>query len=122
MAREEDDPYGLAVERVLELDDQRWRKLRSLIADMLPTRDRWLPLLAGRLKAASPLDGMQLARVRQHLDEDLRLLVSRVLTRAHAAIGIEKIAALSILMQAAARRAAAERPELGEWMQSGAPS
>jgi ATP-dependent helicase/nuclease subunit A len=121
LAHEEQDAYGAAVDRVLALDDQRWRRLVSLISHMLPSRDRWLPLLAGRLQAARALDGAQLARVRQHLDEDLRLLVSRVLTRAHEAVGTEKIAALSQLMQGAARRAVAERPELGSWAQNGAP-
>ena len=121
LAHEEEDAYGVAVDRVLALDDQRWRRLRSLIANMLPNRDRWLPLLAGRLQVASALDGAQLARVRQHLDEDLQLLVSRVLTRAREAIGAEKIAALSQLMQGAARRAVVERPELGDWVDNGAP-
>jgi ATP-dependent helicase/nuclease subunit A len=121
LAHEEEDTYGTAVERVLALDDQRWRRLVSLIANMLPSRDRWLPLLAGRLQAASALDGAQLARVRQHLDEDLRLLVSRVLTRAQEAMGSEKIAALSPLMQGAARRAVVERPELRDWLENGAP-
>ena len=93
LAYDADDQFGAAVDRVLALDDQRWRKLLKLIADMLPSRDRWLPLLAGRLQAASALDEAQLARVRQHLDEDLRLLVSRVLIRAHDILGAEKIAA-----------------------------
>jgi ATP-dependent helicase/nuclease subunit A len=121
LAHEEQDAYGVAVDRVLALDDQRWRRLRSLIANMLPSRDRWLPLLAGRLQVASALDDAQLARVRQHLDEDLRLLVLRVLTRAHEAIGAEKISALSQLMQGAARRAAVERPELCHWAENGEP-
>jgi ATP-dependent helicase/nuclease subunit A len=121
LAHEEQDAYGVAVDRVLALDDQRWRRLRSLIANMLPSRDRWLPLLAGRLQVASALDDAQLARVRQHLDEDLRLLVSRVLTRAHEAIGAEKVAALSHLMQGAARRAVVERPELCDWVHNGEP-
>jgi ATP-dependent helicase/nuclease subunit A len=121
LAREDNDAYGVAVDRVLALDDQRWRKLLSLIADMLPTRDRWLPLLAGRLQAASALDTTQLVRVRHHLDEDLRLLISRVLRRALEAIGAEKMAALSQLMQGAARRAVVERPELRDWLENGAP-
>ena len=45
---------------LLALDDQRWRRLVELIAEMLPSRDRWLPLLAGRLQAASSLDEAQL--------------------------------------------------------------
>ncbi|MEA3159255.1 MAG: hypothetical protein QOD95_803, partial [Gammaproteobacteria bacterium] len=74
LAHQGGDQFGLAVDRVLELDDQRWRKLVKLIAEMLPSRDRWLPLLAGRLQAASAIDEAQLASVRRHLDEDLRLL------------------------------------------------
>ncbi len=82
LAHEGEDQFGVAVDRVLALDDQRWRQLLALIADMLPSRDRWLPLLAGRLQAASALDEAQLQRVRQHLDEDLGILISRVLIRA----------------------------------------
>ena len=66
---------------------------------MLGSRDRWLPLLAGRLQAASALDAMQLERVRQHLDEDLQILVSRVLIRARDVLGLERVAALSRLAQ-----------------------
>ena len=51
LAHEEADSFGAAVDRVLALGDQRWRQLVDLIAEMLPSRDRWLPLLAGRLQA-----------------------------------------------------------------------
>src|SRR5258708_26652889 len=78
LAHEEDDEFGAAVDRVLAIDDQRWRRLLALIADMLPSRDLWLPLLAGRLQAASALDEVQLGRVRRQLDEDLQLLGGRV--------------------------------------------
>ena len=121
LAHEQEDTFGIAVDRVLALDDQRWRKLVDLIADMLGSRDRWLPLLAGRLQAASALDAAQLTRVRQHLDEDLRLLVSRVLVRARDTLGEERIAALSQLAHGAARRAAAEPPEDFGWSTDGAP-
>ncbi|MEP6548111.1 MAG: UvrD-helicase domain-containing protein [Gammaproteobacteria bacterium] len=107
LAHEQSDPFGLAVERVLALDDQRWRKLVQMIAEMLKSRDRWLPLLAGRLQAASALDPTQLKRVRQHLDEDLQILVTRVLIRARDILGQERIAALSQLAHGAARRAGA---------------
>jgi len=114
------DAFGIAVDRVLALDDQRWRKLLKLIGDMLPSRDRWLPLLAGRLQAASALDEAQLARLRQHFDEDLRLLVSRVLKRAHDILGGERLAAVSQLVRAAARRMGEERTELSDWLENGA--
>ena len=115
LARESDDAFGVAVDRVLALDDQRWRHLLDLIADMLSSRDRWLPLLAGRLQAASALDERQLARVRQHLDEDLQLLVTRVLGSARDVLGAERIAALSALAQGAARRLG-DSPELSVWL------
>ena len=121
LAREEADQFGAAVDRVLALDDQRWRRLLKLISAMLPSRDRWLPLLAGRLQAASALDEAQLLRVRQHLDEDLELLVARVLNRAHEVIGEERLAVLSRLTQGAARRAGADRPDLSAWLDDAMP-
>jgi ATP-dependent helicase/nuclease subunit A len=121
LAREEADQFGAAVDRVLALDDQRWRRLLKLISEMLPSRDRWLPLLAGRLQAASALDEEQLLRVRRHLDEDLALLVARVLNRAHEIIGEERLAVLSPLTQGAARRAGAERPDLSAWLDDAMP-
>ncbi len=121
LAHEGKDQFGVAVDRVLALDDQRWRQLLALIADMLPSRDRWLPLLAGRLQAASALDEAQLQRVRQHLDEDLGILISRVLIRARDALGAERIAALSRLVHHAAQRVRAARPDLSDWAQDGSP-
>ena len=121
LAHEEDDEFGAAVDRVLAIDDQRWRRLLALIADMLPSRDLWLPLLAGRLQAASALDEVQLGRVRRHLDEDLQLLVARVLIRARDVLGAERIAVLSRLVHGAARRGAAERPDLSDWAEDGSP-
>jgi ATP-dependent helicase/nuclease subunit A len=119
LAHEGADTFGLAVERVLELDDQRWRKLVKLIADMLPSRDRWLPLLAGRLQAANAMDATQLGSVRRHFDEDLRLLVTRILLRAQDLLGLEKIESLSTVMHAAAQRLNEISP-MAVWRQSDA--
>jgi ATP-dependent helicase/nuclease subunit A len=116
LAHQGSDQFGLAVDRVLELDDQRWRKLVKLIAEMLPSRDRWLPLLAGRLRAASAIDEAQLRNVRRHFDEDLRLLVDRVVLRAQEVLGTEITAALSSLMHGAARRMEDPVP-LAAWRQ-----
>jgi len=42
LAHETGDVFGAAVDRCCDRH-QRWRRLRELIADMLPDRDRWLP-------------------------------------------------------------------------------
>ena len=115
------DSFGSSVDRVLALDDQRWRRLVELIAEMLPSRDRWLPLLVGRLQAASSLDEAQLRRVRQRFDEDLELLVTRTLRSAYEALGGERIAAASPLLRAAAQRLDDERPDIAEWRIEKAP-
>jgi len=115
------DSFGAAVEGLLALDDQRWRRLVDLIAEMLPSRDQWLPLLAGRLQAASALDEAQLRRVRQRFDEDLELLVTRTLRSAYEAVGAERIAALSPLLRAAAQRLDDERADIAEWRLDQAP-
>ena len=120
LAHQGGDAFGVAVDRVLELDDQRWRKLVKLIADMLPSRDRWLPLLAGRLQAASALDRAQLSTMRRHFDEDLKLLVSRVLVRSQEVLGREALAALPSLMHGAALRMSDSQP-LAAWRQDGGP-
>ncbi|HEY1313599.1 MAG TPA: UvrD-helicase domain-containing protein, partial [Steroidobacteraceae bacterium] len=114
LAHEPGDRFGMAVDRVLALDDQRWRKLLDLISEMLPNRDRWLPLLAGRLQSTRALDDTQLARVRRHLDEDLELLITRVLNRALEVIGAERVDALSRLMQGAALHLGVARADLAE--------
>ena len=120
LAHQDGDQFGRAVDRVLELDDQRWRKLVKLIAEMLPSRDRWLPLLAGRLRAASAIDEAQLASVRRHFDQDLRLLVHRVLLRACEVLGRQDMTALSSLMHGAAQRL--EDPtRLAVWLHDARP-
>jgi ATP-dependent exoDNAse (exonuclease V) beta subunit len=104
LAEDDADLFGAAVERVLELDDQRWSRLRDLIIRMLPGRDRWLPLLAGGLEATAALNEDQLRQVRGRFDEDLALLVARGLRRALDCLGAERAAALSAQLHGAARR------------------
>jgi ATP-dependent exoDNAse (exonuclease V) beta subunit len=118
LAHEGDDAFGAAVERVLALDDQRWSQLVGLIADMLPARDRWLPLLAGDLRAASGLDEVQLANVRAHFDQDLGLLITRTLLRAREILGAERLDAACLLMQGAAQRLGIKAPHLASWCQN----
>jgi ATP-dependent helicase/nuclease subunit A len=115
LAHDEPDRYGTAVDRVLALDDQRWQSLVTLISQMLPSRDRWLPLLAGQLQATRVLDEAQLRRVRRQLDEDLELLVSRALGIAHETIGGERLQALSRLLHAAALRLEGPQSEMAAW-------
>ena len=107
---------------MLALDDQRWSKLVGLIAQMLPSRDRWLPLLAGNLRAASSLDEAQLKSIRAHFDQDLRLLITRtLLLRA----GSHRRGALASrrppMMQGAAQRLGAEAPHLLACRDNAAP-
>ena len=121
LSHEGSDVFGTAVERVLALDDQRWRALVKLIAEMLPSRDRWLPLLAGRLKAAAALDAGQLLGLRQRFDQDLRLLVGRVIQRAHQTLGGELLAALAPILAGAANREPDEVPHLASWRNDSSP-
>jgi ATP-dependent helicase/nuclease subunit A len=120
LAHADPDQFGAAVDNVLALDDQRWRQLVALIADMLPSRDRWLPLLAGRLYAASALDEAQLQSVRGHFDEDLRLLIGRSLQNAFEILGAERCAALAALTRGAAQRLGNEDPHLSSWREASA--
>lgn len=121
LAYVERDAMGVAVENLLELDDQRWRSLVKLISGMLGARDRWLPLLAGGLHAASALSATQLQAVRQRFDEDLALLVRRGLEVLVQELGREKIAALAQVARAAARRLLGKRDELAAWLDAAAP-
>ncbi|MGA2778532.1 MAG: UvrD-helicase domain-containing protein [Steroidobacteraceae bacterium] len=115
LAHDADDAYGGAVDRVLALGDLRWRSLVERIAEMLPSRDRWLPLLAGSLEAASAPDAPQLERIRALFDADLAFLVTRSLGQAAAAIGAERIEVLSRLIAGAAARLGEQRPQLDLW-------
>jgi ATP-dependent helicase/nuclease subunit A len=115
LLHERGDTFGNAVERVLAVGDQRWSPLLDLIVAMLPQRDRWLPFLAGHLHAAVEMDEGQLAQVRARFDEDLGLLVKRVLRRAHGILGGGLLAALGPCLVAAARNLGAARDDFVPW-------
>jgi len=115
LAYDAEDAYGAAVDRVLALGDLRWRSLVERIAEMLPSRDRWLPVLGGSLEAAGAPDAAQLRRIRSLFDADLEFLVRRGLGQAAIAIGTERIEVLSRLIAGAAVRLGELRPSLAVW-------
>jgi ATP-dependent helicase/nuclease subunit A len=121
LAHAGEDAFGAAVDRVLALDDQRWSQLVKMITEMLPARERWLPLLAGNLRAASTLDPAQLLEVRAHFDQDLRLLITRSLLRAQEALGVERLAISCRLLQGAAQRLGDQAQHLAEWRHNQTP-
>ncbi len=111
------DRYGGAIERVLEMDDQRWQKLVNLIATLLPSRERWLPLLVGSLHAASSLSDIQLIKLRQQFDQDLAIVITRVLAQAYDLLG-EKIAVIAELVHRAALRLGPDRGGCLAWRET----
>jgi len=119
LAHEEEDEYGAAVERVLAQSDQRYEMLARLIAEMLPSRERWLPLLAGGLRAAAPAEQAQLRAVRQRFDQDLALLIARLLQSARQVIGAERIEAASQWLHAAAQGIVDAQAPLAPWRADG---
>jgi len=121
LAYEDEDAFGAAVERVLALGDQRHEALVDLIGGMLRSRERWLPLLAGGLRAAARDEEAALPAVRRRFDEDLALLIGRVLHNAAALLGGQRIAAVAPLLCAAAARAAGRNAALECWRGQAAP-
>jgi ATP-dependent exoDNAse (exonuclease V) beta subunit len=119
LAYEESDAFGMAVERVLALADYRWQTIVDRVVDMLGSRDRWLPLLAGGLEAASEPEPERLLRIRREFDADLAFLVERTLRRATQALGKERLASLSRLQAAAAQRLGPARSDLDLWRADG---
>jgi ATP-dependent helicase/nuclease subunit A len=119
LSHEAADAFGEAVERLLVVGDQRWRQLAEMVAEMLPARDRWLPLLVGHVEAAGGIDEGRLVAVRRQFDEDLALLVTRTLRNAHDALGDDTVARLSALARGAGRRVGADRPDLAAWRVDG---
>jgi ATP-dependent exoDNAse (exonuclease V) beta subunit len=115
LAGVEADGFGEAVEHVLRLGDQRWSQIAALIAGRLPSRDLWLPLLAGSLSPAAAAAPAHLLAVRRQFDADLRALVERSLVGAARALGAERLAALSAILHAAAREPAEAPPNLAAW-------
>jgi ATP-dependent exoDNAse (exonuclease V) beta subunit len=116
------DAFGAAVDRVLGAADLRWPRLVERIAGLLGSRDRWLPLLVGGLRAASDVDAAALERARAEFDADLRHLVERGLGAALAALGPERTAELARLATGAAQRLEAANPALAAWRAVGAHS
>src|SRR5271165_4044342 len=86
-----------------------------MLAGMQGSRDRWLRLLAGSLRAACALEEPQLAELRRQFDRDLRFLVERVLRETREIVGAERLAAFAPLIAAAAERLGEERPDLRPW-------
>jgi ATP-dependent exoDNAse (exonuclease V) beta subunit len=121
LSHDRGDIFGTAVERVLAVGDQRWSSLVDLIVGMLPQRDRWLPLLVGRLHAAVEMDEKQLAHVRGRFDEDLGLLVRRELNVAHRILGGELLAALAPCLRAAAINLGETRADFDPWRADSSP-
>jgi ATP-dependent exoDNAse (exonuclease V) beta subunit len=121
LAHAGDDAFGAAVDRVLAVDDQRFGQLVDLITEMLPARDRWLPLLAGNLRAASTLDLSQLLTIRAHFDQDLGLLITRTLLHARDVLGGERLDACARLLGGAARRLGEQAAHLAGWREDLTP-
>ncbi|MFO1465218.1 MAG: UvrD-helicase domain-containing protein [Steroidobacteraceae bacterium] len=108
-------PFRRAIDRALELNDERWWVARDGIASMLGSRSRWLEWLAGRLHATAEFDEQHEREVRAALDEDLALLIERQLERAAALIGAERLPELHRLLAGAGQRLPAGSAVLGSW-------
>jgi ATP-dependent exoDNAse (exonuclease V) beta subunit len=115
------DGFGAAVEHVLRLGDQRWSQIAALIAGRLPSRDLWLPLLAGTLSPAAAAAPEHLRAVRRQFDADLTALVERSLIVTAGALGPERLAALSAILHAAACEPAQAPPNLVAWRETAGP-
>jgi ATP-dependent exoDNAse (exonuclease V) beta subunit len=121
LAYEAPDAFGAAVESVLALGDQRWSSLAARIAQMLASRDHWLPLIAGGLETSSGLDAAASRQLRARFDADLSFVVARALADAVAVLGGERLAALSRLVASLAARLGAARPDLAPWRADASP-
>ena len=107
--------FAQAVDRSLELNDERWSLVRNLVASMLSTRESWLPILAGHLQAHAELDDRQLRFIHAALEEDLSLLIERHLQSAFVEIGAERLVALTRLARRAVSRLEPTASILGNW-------
>ncbi len=110
-----DEPFANAVDRSLELNDERWTLVRDLIASMLSNRESWLAILAGHMQALGDPDEEHLRGIRASLDEDLSLLIARHLQGAYLELGAERVAALSRLLSGAATRLEPASTLLSSW-------
>ncbi len=107
--------FANAVDRSLELNDERWALVRDLVASMLSSRESWLAVLAGHLQAHTDPDELQLRFIHAALEEDLSLLIERHLQSASGELGAERIGALSRLARGAVSRLDSTSPILGNW-------
>ena len=107
--------FAAAVDRSLELNDERWSLVRDLIASMLSSRQSWLAVLAGHLQAHADPDERQLRFIHAALEEDLSLLIERHLQNAFVGLGAERIDALSRLARGAAGRLEPASELLRSW-------
>ncbi len=105
--------YGDALRLVMRRLDNQTERFIGLMAQMLPKRDQWLPLLGS---------GLADTAARRALEESLALLIERELQVAAALLSSAAAAELQELLAYAAVHAGAADADLAAWReQSGFP-